>query len=210
MDTNKTEEERKTTEIQTEQPENPQIKKRWFGRGIYGSKDVPIRLLDKFIGALIVIIVVMIVYFTVNGGFRVTFDTQGGSDIAYQKLRHSQLVQKPEDPVKPGYEFIGWYYDDTELPWNFELSKIGGDLTLTAKWKPAHILVKFDLNGGSYQGKEAIEPIEAVYGEKYGTLPVPRRDGYSFGGWEYSGAVIEDNTKITMTGEHVLTAKWTE
>ena len=32
--------------------ENPMIKKRWFGRGIYGSKDVPIRVLDACIGVI--------------------------------------------------------------------------------------------------------------------------------------------------------------
>ena len=31
------------------QGENPMIRKRWFGRGIYGSKDVPIRILDGII-----------------------------------------------------------------------------------------------------------------------------------------------------------------
>ena len=34
--------------------ENPMIKKRWFGRGIYASKDVPIRILDACIGAMII------------------------------------------------------------------------------------------------------------------------------------------------------------
>ena len=46
--------------------ENPMVKKRWFGRGIYGSKDVPIRLLDGFIAVVIVVIVGMIFYG--NGG----------------------------------------------------------------------------------------------------------------------------------------------
>lgn len=34
-------------------------KKRWFGRGIYGSKDVPIRILDGLIAFLIVLTVAL-------------------------------------------------------------------------------------------------------------------------------------------------------
>lgn len=60
-----------------ENTENPMIKKRWFGRGIYGSKDVPIRLLDGFIGVIIAVIILMIVFFAVRGGFWITFDSQG-------------------------------------------------------------------------------------------------------------------------------------
>ena len=38
---------------QTQEAVRP--KGKWFGRGIYGSKDVPIRILDGLIGVLIVI-----------------------------------------------------------------------------------------------------------------------------------------------------------
>ena len=49
-----------------------------------------------------------------------------------------------------------------------------------------------------------------TYGETYGELPVPQKDGYRFDGWIYSGAVIQSDTEVTMTGEHVLTARWVE
>lgn len=44
---------------QTQEAVRP--KGKWFGRGIYGSKDVPIRILDGLIGVLIVVIVGMII-----------------------------------------------------------------------------------------------------------------------------------------------------
>ena len=44
-------------------------KKRWFGRGIYGSKDVPIRILDGLITFLIVLTVALTAFFAINGGY---------------------------------------------------------------------------------------------------------------------------------------------
>ena len=52
-----------------------------FGRGIYGSKDVPIRILDGLIVGMILLAVVLTVIFSINGGYRVTFDTRGGGEI---------------------------------------------------------------------------------------------------------------------------------
>ena len=49
-------------------------KKKLFGRGIYGSKDVPIRILDGLIVGMILLAVVLTVIFSINGGYRVTFD----------------------------------------------------------------------------------------------------------------------------------------
>ena len=102
------EEKEEISDVQSVPEENPMIKKRWFGRGIYGSKDVPIRLLDGFIAVVVVVIVGMIIFFTVTGGFYVTFETGGGSEVAQQKLRHGELVTEPEEPMRPGYDFGGW------------------------------------------------------------------------------------------------------
>jgi len=45
-----------------------------------------------------------------------------------------------------------------------------------------------------------------TYGEVYGALPEPEKTGVSFKGWIYSGQMIEADTRVAMTGEHVLTA----
>lgn len=190
-------------------PQKP--KGKWFGRGIYGSKDVPIRVLDGLIAVLISVTLVMIIYFAVNGGFEVSFDTQGGSQVETQKLRYSDLVQEPEEPFKPGYEFQGWYVEEAgeQVPWDFAAKKVGGDLTLYARWVPAEITVKFDLNGGlSEEGSTEIKPLQVIFGEAYGELPGAVKDGSKFAGWEYDGNLISPDTKVQMTGEHILTALW--
>lgn len=191
--------------------EEQNTKKKWFGRGIYGSKDVPIRVLDGLIGVLIVVILLMIVYFAINGGFEVKFDTQGGSVVETQKLKNGELVAEPALPYKPGYEFAGWYatVGGEEILWDFASREVTGDVTLVAHWTPAAITVKFDLNGGNFGGADSqTMDKQVIFGEAYGELPTPVREGMTFGGWEYSGSIIMEDTVVQMTGEHVLTAVW--
>lgn len=235
------------------QQENPMVRKRLFGRGVYGSKDVPIRLLDKLIAGAIVLTVVLIIYSAINGGFHVRFDTDGGSAVAEQKLRYGETVAEPAAPEKPGYVFSGWRIKDTETGWNFELDTVTGSMTLVAQWKPAEIRVKLDLAGGELPGAMgdstataegrqsetgggsepdadaassapadtagssaaggnsgvSMPELEVIYGEAYGELPEPVRDGYVFAGWVYSGSLITADSIVQTNGEHVLTAQWT-
>ena len=184
-------------------------KKRWFGRGIYGSKDVPIRILDGAIAVLILLALVLIVYFAINGGYTVSFDTDGGTEIVSQKLRHGTYVEEPDIPLKPGYTFLGWYTgEDLERKWVFSVDTVQESTKLTAKWAPAQICVKFDLNGGTVDGQSEIPEVYVTYGQPYGTLPTPVRQGAVFDGWLYSGQTIHEDTVVFMTGEHVLTAQW--
>ena len=192
-----------------ETPDRP--KGKWFGRGIYGSKDVPIRILDGLIAGMIVLTLILIVFFTINGGFEVSFDTQGGSEVAALEVRYGELVPEPEVPYKPGFTFEGWYVEiaGEEKRWDFFADKAEGDLHMYAKWTPAEITVKFDLDGGVFEEAETESTSkQVVYGEPYGELPTPTKEGNTFAGWEYSGSIITPDTIVQMTGEHVLTAVW--
>lgn len=202
-------EEKNSINEENQRPLGPSGKPKWFGRGIYGSKDVPIRLLDGLIIGIIAVIIILTAVFAINGGFVVSFETDGGTQIASQKLRYGELVTEPEIPVKAGYEFLGWRWgNDLENVWNFNTDKVGGAVELVADWIPARILVKFDLSGGSCNGESSIAPVELTYQEVYGPLPIPEKEGYTFAGWMYSGEMITAETEVMMTGEHVLTAVW--
>ena len=52
------------------------------------------------------------------------------------------------------------------------------------------------------------DSMEVTFGEPYGILPVPVKEGAVFDGWMYSGQTITEDTKVTVNGEHVLTAQW--
>ena len=65
--------------------------------------------------------------------YTVTFDSDGGSAVAEQKLRNAPVV-KPADPKKDGYDFAGWYLDDTQYTFDTNVTE---NITLKAKWTPA-------------------------------------------------------------------------
>ncbi len=184
-------------------------KPRWFGRGIYGSKDVPIRILDGVIAGMIVLAIVLTIVFSVNGGYVVAFDTSGGSEVPSQKLRYGSYAEDPGIPLRVGYEFEGWYYGvDLQNPWYFPVNKVTEDVTLTARWTAAEVLVKFDLNGGHWKNHEVEEDFYVTFGAPYGALPIPEKSGASFDGWQYGGQVVTSDTIMNINGEHVLTALW--
>ena len=70
----------------------------------------------------------------------VTFDSDGGSAVEPQSVPQGQPAQRPADPVKEGYTFIGWY-DKNDLDnkyynmpeWNFRYS-VTKDMVLVAQW----------------------------------------------------------------------------
>jgi|LGOV01.1.fsa_nt_gb uncharacterized repeat protein (TIGR02543 family) len=66
--------------------------------------------------------------------FIVTFATDGGSAVAPQILEVGLTATLPDEPVKTGYSFVGWY-SDTELTTIYDFDDIvTDDLILHAKW----------------------------------------------------------------------------
>jgi len=68
--------------------------------------------------------------------YKVTFNTNGGSYVPPQTLKEGSFVKRPNDPVRDGCYFMGWYYPDYNSPFNFEISGVFGDITLLADWLP--------------------------------------------------------------------------
>lgn len=65
----------------------------------------------------------------------VAFDTGCRVKIKNQKVRKGRCVVRPEDPVRLGRTFAGWYKDESkQVPWNFEQDTVEKNMTLYAKW----------------------------------------------------------------------------
>lgn len=115
-------------------------------------------------------------------------------------------------PTRSGYDFVGWYLDDT---FSTKVGVLTGasytdDITLYAKWNKrssggaTRYTVKFNSNGGSTVSAKSVIKNNTVAEPKE-----PIKNGYSFGGWyidsdfekayDFDSGVVKDIT---------LYAKW--
>ena len=71
--------------------------------------------------------------------YTVTFNANGGSEVAPQIVESGQKVAKPEDPTKDSWVFDGWYTSKDEgttladTAYDFD-TPVEGDITLYAAW----------------------------------------------------------------------------
>lgn len=88
---------------------------------------------------------------TVNN-YTVSFEANGGSATPSQVVRYLGTAYEPDDPVRPGHSFDGWYADEgLTQPFDFS-TPIRHDTVLYAKWEQ---VVKYTVvsGGGSIYGK---------------------------------------------------------
>ena len=135
----------------------------------------------------------------------VTFDVQGGSEIAAQQVQTGKSAVRPENPERVGYAFAGWYTsaDTSGSEYDFTAA-VTDDVTLYAKWTPNMYTVTFDSQGGS-----AVDAQQVAYGG-YATQPAtPTRDGYTFVGWTTDAdGTTPYGFGMPVTGDITLYAKW--
>ena len=129
----------------------------------------------------------------VIGAYTVTFQSEGGSEVASQ-IRANTPADQPADPTKEGYTFIGWYNGESE--WNFE-TPVATDLTLTAKWQLNQYTITFDTAGGS-----EVPSITQDYGTAITPPAAPTRTGYTFVGWD------RESPTTMPAGDMTITARW--
>lgn len=138
----------------------------------------------------------------------------GDAYIDAQMISQGDPATKPEDPIKEGYTFAGWYSDSelTQL-WDFTTG-VTASMTLYAKWEetidtPEPVTtytVTFDSNGGTNVASQSVTANEVAIEPKS-----PTKTGYTFVGWYADQALTKEwdfNTKITS--DQTLYAKWEE
>ena len=122
--------------------------------------------------------------------YTITFDTNGGSEIAPITQDYGTEITAPDNPTRKGYTFKGW---DKEIPETMPAENI----TVKAQWKINQYTITFDTNGGS-----EIAPITQDYGTEITAPDNPTRKGYTFKGWD-------KEIPETMPAENItITARW--
>lgn len=136
----------------------------------------------------------------------VTFNSNGGSDVAVAKVADGVAVAQPEDPTKAENVFGGWYTDDGTFLEAYDFSApVTADITLYAKWI-ASWTVTLNMNYG-------VSPeTQAVYVAKDTVMAAPKnpsRVGYFFGGWynDAEGTEAHDFT-AAVGASTTIYAKW--
>ena len=128
--------------------------------------------------------------FTTLDVYTVTFNTDGGTDVAPQTVDHGGKVAKPANPTKTGYKFAGWYTEaDTEFDFN---TPITSATTLYAKWNANQYTITFLKQYGAGGTDKATVTFNSNNFSVV-TIELPTRDGYEFGGYytETGGAGLQ-------------------
>ena len=118
-----------------------------------------------------------------------------------QTVKNGKSVLRPEDPIRDGYEFMGWYTaKEGGERYQFNGSMIlSAGTTVYAHWRPVstqkEFVIDFDL------GYEATAPaaVNTVNGKLFDKPSDPTREGYTFAGWWISD--YEDGAKLTVKYE---------
>ena len=109
---------------------------------------------------------------------------------------------------RPHIDTFGGWYDENGAQYTEDtVYAIAGDATLTARWTANIYEITLNANGGK------VEPsaLAVVYGQAVGTLPVPTREGYTFGGWyDKDGNRYDASSVYSVKGDTTLTAHWIE
>lgn len=142
--------------------------------------------------------------------YTVAFDSQGGSAVeSLTDVDEETTIGEPEAPTKSGYNFAGWYKEETyATPWSFDSDTVTANATLYAKWTeiPATYTFTFDTQGGS----EIPSETELFSGATISEPIPPTKDGFLFAGW-YKEPTYETYWIFRtdrVTADTTIYAKW--
>ena len=121
--------------------------------------------------------------------YTITFNTDGGSEVASITQDYGTEITAPADPTKTGYTFAGW---SEKIPETMP----AGDMTVTAKWTINQYTIAFDTDGGS-----EVASITQDYGTAITAPAAPTKTGYTFAGWDRAipGTMPAENMTVKAT-----------
>ena len=136
--------------------------------------------------------------------YEITYELNGGMIESEGDGNPTRYTEESEtiillNPVKNGYEFVGWTGTDLKEPTQVVVISIGstGNRSYTANWKAITYTITYDLNG---DGAEHSNPSSYTSDMDDFELAVPKRPGYVFTGWTGTGLEKETVTVVIKKG----------
>lgn len=150
---------------------------------------------------------------TVTPTLTLTLDPNGGDEGSMTlQLRQGEAYGMLPQAVRRGWRFDGWWTapEGGQEILAEDLVQAAEDHTLYAHWAPGEAYtLTLDPTGGRLSVNDRSFPIR--FGDSYGALPVPIREGYTFLGWwtdPAEGLQIETETLFESEEDETLYAHW--
>lgn len=135
------------------------------------------------------------------------FNSTNGTPVAPVVTSPGSKVQKPADPTRNFFRFVGWTKDfqgTQPITWPYTMP--ANSTTIYAKWIYTRYTVTFTPNGGT-----TVASITSTAGAQVYPPNDPARVGYTFGGWYYDNDTFLNPAvwPIEMDSDGItLYAKW--
>ena len=122
--------------------------------------------------------------------YTITFDANGGSEVAPITQDYDTDITPPNAPTREGYTFMGW---NEEVP----ATMPARDLTLTAQWQINTYQLIYNVDGMTYK------QIGVTYGTAITPEPAPTKEGHTFSGWSEIPATMPAHD-VEVTGSFTV------
>ncbi len=136
--------------------------------------------------------------------YSISFDTDGGLPTIDTLIQnYGTSVVAPEQPTKPGFNFLGWFEEGSNVAYVFNTIE-ARNVELKAKWgETQEYSITFNSDGGS--------PVATIIDNA--GMPVsapanPTKTGYTFVGWFEDGETSAYVFNVIEERNVALTAKW--
>lgn len=136
-----------------------------------------------------------------ENSYSITFDTMGGNKVDDMVILYGHYFNGLPDPVKPGNKFLGWYYEGDLVDSSTQFFYTY-DVILYAQWEA----IQYKIN---YTNFEVCQNQISNYtvNDSF-MLPIPKKLGYKFTGWEDEKSQTIEVIQKGTYGNKMLTAKW--
>ena len=121
--------------------------------------------------------------------FTVTFDSNGGTEVAEQVVNYLETPTIPEAPTKTGYTFLEWQLNGNTYSFGTPITE---NITLVASYQINRYAVTFNSNGGTQVQAQMVEYLQVA------TEPTsPTKTGHTFKEWQLNGIKYDFATPVT-------------